>query len=233
MSFQPNAKQTLFLWRMIAGETLDEREPMKSKARPDLDTKRERQPLIDQGFLSVEKRSGKRGEFLRPTEKAWEWASHACDAQIMNSQFAAGALQGLLRRLLPFIQEREIALAELFRESSVEQEALTAKPSPASPGHLFSTSSGNTSPEALWPDIRQACLTLGEGTSKSRVRLQALRQELSSISRGELDRTLIALQRQQRLVLYRDDNTPALTEDDHAAALLVGDSPRHLVYLEE
>jgi len=270
MRFEPNDRQALFLWRMITGETPEEREPTKGNATPDI--KGDRKALLDNGLLSVESRMGDKGRpaaHLILTEKAWAWASRASSVKIMHSKFAAHALQGLLRRLLPFLNAREIALAEVFSLSGASKkkrapaaskkrapQAASNKRAPAAakkraPAAALKKRAPQTAsnkrrslddrstlpspslaPEPTWTEIETACVSLGGGATKTRVRLSALRKALPSISRQVMDTALVALQRQQRLVLYRDDNTRSLTAEDHAAALMVGDSPRHLVYLE-
>jgi hypothetical protein len=234
MRFEPNDRQALFLWRMITGETPEEREPTKGHATPDI--KGDRKALLDHGFLSVDRRvstKGRAADHLILTEKAWAWASHDSSVEIMRSKFAALALQGLLRRLLPFLNAREIALGEVF---SQRVHSKSKRLSAAGSKKLRSADDGKSLPlsavEPAWTQIERACVSLGGGGKKARVRLSALRKALPSISRQQLDQALVALQREQRLVLYRDDNTPSLTTEDHAAALMVGDSPRHLVYLE-
>jgi len=224
MSFEPNQKQALLLWMMITGATPEERRPMMSAARPDL-SPRERNALVDHGFLEKipgKTRKGARATFLALTDKAWEWASHAREIEIMSSKFASNALQGLLRRLVRFLERSDIALAELFREDQ-EHPTSAVPEAPTAPEPVG---------ESLHTRVEQACLSLAGGAKKSRVRLSALRRALPAMSRQQLDAALIDLQRERRLVLYREDNTPALTAEDHAAALVVGDSPRHLVYLE-
>ena len=62
--------------------------------------------------------------------------------------------------------------------------------------------------------------------------LRDLRARLSDVARDDMDRALLALQREKKLVLYREDNSAALRSEDHQAALLVGNQPRHLVLLE-
>jgi hypothetical protein len=212
MSFEPNPTQALALWRMIAGETPQERRPTLGDIKP-----LQRRPLLEHGFLEQEAGKSKKGanvQFLVLTDKAWEWASHARDLRFNRAPTASHILQGLLRRLVPFLERRDIALAELFGDD----EATPTAPSPIG--------------ESVRTRIEQACLSLAGGAKKSRVRLSSLRSALPAISRQQLDAALIDLQRERRLVLYREDNTPALTPEDHAAALVVGDSPRHLVYLE-
>ncbi len=198
-------KQALFLWKMITAQTPEDREPKQGSATPKLNPKSERQPLLDQGYLSLEKR-GAAGHLIL-TNKAWEWAEKTHDVELMrsNSRDGAVALQGLLHKLLPFLQEHELPLASLF---SARQ---------------------NTS---LASRVEHACLQLAGGQRKQRVRLSALRQALPAVPRSSLDQTLLELQDAGRAVLYRDDNSAGLKEADHEAALLVGGAPRHIIYLE-
>jgi hypothetical protein len=219
---------------MITGGTPEERRPMMSKTRPDLEPL-ERKALVNHGFLSVVPGKGKSGapaKFLELTDTAWEWASHARDVELMSSKFATPALQGLLRRLIPFLEQHELALADLFRDANADANADADRA--ATPKALRAPAAPAATPTnaSIGARVEQACLSLAGGAKKSRVRLSALRKALPAIPRKQLDTALLELQREQRLVLYREDNTPALTPEDHAAALLVGDSPRHLVYLE-
>ena len=228
MSFEPDPKQALLLWNMITGATPEDRRPMLSKTKPDIDAKR-KAALVRHGFLLQtpgKTKGGARASFLDLTDAAWEWASHARDIELMSSKLATPALQGLLRRLIPFLEQHDLALAELFRDG-----ASGADEAPADPV-VPATTAILGAGDSIGARVEQACLSLASGVKKSRVRLSALRSALSAIPRQQLDRALIELQREHRLVLYREDNTPSLTAEDHAAALLVGDSPRHLVYLE-
>lgn len=215
MSFQPKPKQALFIWRLISAETPEEREPMISKARPELDIRTERTPLVEHGFVRLETRVRGAKHYVL-TDKAWAWAASSFDVELMksNSRVGAVALQGLLRRLLPFLSNRRLSLAALFAEESSQAEV----PPRAS--------------EPLHKRIEQTCLELTGGKRKSRVRLAALRRKLSAVPRDALDYALLDLTDVGKIALFRDDNTAALTTDDHDAALLVGNSPRHVVYLE-
>ena len=222
MRFEPNPTQALMLWKMITGASASEREPMLSTVKP----ARHRNALIEQGFLSKRKRAGSRAEFLVVEDPGWEWASHASEVKFNDAPTASRALQGLVRRLIPFLEQNDLALAALFRdEAGAPDEAPAAPIAPAA-------TAAPDAPDSIGARVEQACLSLSGGTKKSRVRLSALRNALPAISRQQLDTALIEMQREHRLVLYREDNTPSLTAEDHAAALLVGDSPRHLVYLE-
>jgi hypothetical protein len=78
--------------------------------------------------------------------------------------------------------------------------------------------------------VERCGYALGNNRWKERVRLSALRAILPGVTRRELDRVLLEMQRADRLVLYRLDNPRELTPADKAAAMDVGGYPRHLVY---
>ncbi len=80
--------------------------------------------------------------------------------------------------------------------------------------------------------IEAACLELTQGARQTRVTLHDLRARLGDVARQDLDGALLTLQREKKLVLYREDNSAALRPEDRRAALLVGNEPRHLVLLE-
>jgi hypothetical protein len=212
-SLKPN--QALFIWRRLTATTPEEREPAKSKATPKLEMK-DFQPLVDRGFLTLESRGKSKHVVL--TDKAWAWAeqTHPVVLQSARSPLAAKVLGDLLNCFIPFLAERQIALASVLApRPSEDTEALEPR-----------------APETLWHAIEKACLALTGQKRKERVLLARLRSNLGAIPRSSLDEALLLLQRQGKLVLYREDNSAALTPEDHAAALIVGDSPRHIVYLE-
>jgi len=87
-------------------------------------------------------------------------------------------------------------------------------------------------PAMLTERIESVCLALAHGKRKTRVMLSALRQQLGDVDRAELEQALLVLQDAERLVLYREDNSAALTDEDRRAALIINDEPRHLIMLE-
>lgn len=227
MSEELKPNQAMFLWRMIAGQTPDVREPMKSKAKPDLN-KKDRQMLLSEGYLIAEKRG--RADYFVLTDKAWAWAERSVNVDLLKSRSSVGAeaLEGLLHRLLPYLKAQEIPLAALF--ASPPTERTDVAPSNGSPEPT--ARAGSSDEDELWPKIERACLHLSNGRRQVRVLLRKLRAALPDVERDDLDRALVLLQREGRLVLYREDNSAALTPEDISAALIVGDAPRHLVYLE-
>jgi hypothetical protein len=225
MTFRPNPKQALFLWNMIAAETPEIREPMISKAKPDLAAP-ERKKLIDQGYLEAERRG--RATHLILTDRAWAWAAESTDVALMqsNSRIGAAALQGLLRRLLPFMNARGIALAELFADETapaareIPAAETRAEPAPAPAG-------------ALRRRVRKACLDLVATKPTRDIPLTYLRYRLRDIPRAALDAELRQMHLDGQIALYRNDNSAAITPADERAALIVGDAPRHLLYLKD
>lgn len=178
MSFEPNPKQALLLWNMITGATPEKRRPMMSEAKPGI-TPKERKALVDKGFLSQVIGTSKRGaraSFLDLTDKAWEWAAHARDVELMSSTLATPALQGLLRRLIPFLEQQGLALADLFRDGEVARhEASAVAIAPTPPAATFAN-------DSIRARVERTCLSLAGGAKKSRVRLSALRQALPAVA---------------------------------------------------
>src|SRR5690606_175277 len=163
------------------------------------------------------------------TDKAWAWAerTHGVELLQSNSKLGAQVLQDLLRVLLPFLREHELPLASVFSER------------PTSP--VLDDAGERDAPNdmvrphrrtSLSERIEQAYLELTGGRRQQRVRLRDLRAALVDVPRDAVDHALLELQDEDRAVLYRDDNTAALSDADHAAALFVADAPRHLIYLE-
>lgn len=249
MKNELNPTQSLLLWNMITGETPAAREPALSEAIPKLNVKRDRAPLLDAGYLTLESRG--RAKHLLLTEKAWAWAASCSDVELPRDA-GSRALQGLLRKLLPFLQKKRIALAALVvpqQPKKTRARRTTRKTNGAStsatepkrrakagrePAKRAAAAPRASTPRdtSLTHRVEAACLELANGERKQRVRLSALRASLEDVSRVSLDRALLEMQDQGRAVLYRDDNTAALTAADHEAALIVGNAPRHLVYLE-
>lgn len=244
MSYRPTPKQALLLWRLIAAETEAEREPMVSAARPEL-TPTERGQLVKHGLVELERRG--RGRYYILTDKAWATAAEMLDVEILKSRSTTGAeaLQGVLRHLLTYANHHEIPIASIFSSLAAPEPAAKpavsrdTKPSSRTKARSNEQRATQSKPagdtgttNGLATTIERACVDLTGGRRQERVRLTALRKKLRAVSREKLDAALLELQDQGRLVLYRDDNTSALTEADHDAALIVGNAPRHLVYLE-
>jgi hypothetical protein len=122
-------------------------------------------------------------------------------------------------------------LATIGEYSSTDgHSGIATKGPPSTP--LDSSGAGNGGEtEPLPRRLLAVSLALGGGPGH-RVRLSDLRHALSDVSRGDVDRTLLDLQRQEKLVLYRIDDPTDIRPEDERAALMVAGNPRHIVYLE-
>ena len=64
------------------------------------------------------------------------------------------------------------------------------------------------------------------------VDLVRLRSELPDVSRRELDDALTTMQRKPDVSLIPEENQKTLTDDDHAAAIDIGNRARHLIAIQ-
>ena len=88
-----------------------------------------------------------------------------------------------------------------------------------------------TQPINIQSEIRRAYLQASNGQFIVRVRLAAIRQTLSHISRSELDSALTAMQSTRSITLMHLDDPQEVKAADHAAALMVGTHSLHIMYL--
>ena len=73
--------------------------------------------------------------------------------------------------------------------------------------------------------------TIADLNTSGWVALRRLRAALPQIPADQLDRTLRAMRRAGRIALNPEMNQKALSDQDRAAAVIVGDTPNHLVTL--
>lgn len=79
-------------------------------------------------------------------------------------------------------------------------------------------------------EIVKAALALHSGRKLERCMLRHIRPMLGGTKIAQ-DAALLAAQRDGVIVLYREDNTPALIKADHEAVLEIAGCPRHLLYV--
>jgi hypothetical protein len=221
-------KQALAIWRMLTAEADDVREPMWSKVRPKL-TASERKELLQQGLVVTTRRG--RANHLVLTQEAWKWAQKSGQVELGKSAEGAAALQGLLRRLLPYLEHHSIRLLDILGGTSVETSEPERK-APSAPS--TQTPSEEAEPKgALVPNrILERIRALAEKAPAGGVRIVALRAALPHFSRETFDDALLSLRKAGLILLYPDDDRASLTDADHDAAVVEGETPRHLVYLE-
>ncbi len=85
--------------------------------------------------------------------------------------------------------------------------------------------------ESIEKDIREAYLRETHGALKERVLLKDLRPQVG-VQRADFDETLLAMQRQGKVVLMGLDNPLERTPEVEEAALYITGRPRHLVYFQ-
>lgn len=225
MELKPN--QAVALWRMLTAETDEVREPMWSKIRPKISAD-QRKELVQHGLV-VSTRRG-RANHLVLTQKAWIWAQESGSVELGRSVEGTAALQALLRRLLPFLKSRSIQLLDILGDDSR---------TPGPPRTVSGTlSAGASSQEAQRDEasaqeqVLRGIRTLAQAAPAGGVRLAALRKAVPQLTRKPFDDALLSLGKAGLILLYPDDDRASLTLADHEAALVDGETARHLVYLE-
>ncbi|MFH1112786.1 MAG: hypothetical protein V1792_02600 [Pseudomonadota bacterium] len=220
MTFSPNPRQVLALWRMLfTGE-----EPMQSTLAAFLGKNgaRQREELVKAGLLELEKRGMAHHVLL--TDRAWAWAGENLDSEISMSKFAAPVLQALLVRMKAYMENRNISLAEILVQSS--QYGGEAPPDKSGEPDVIT-------PEPSDEMVEQAYRVASSGRSNVRVRLAKLRELLRDLERDKLDTLLISMQQRGKLTLYSLDDPQEIDLADEKAAIDVGGFKRHIVYMGE
>lgn len=210
-------KEVLLLWVLLFTGA----EPKISELRPNIGVDR-RKKLERLGLIALEKRyspskSGRKypAQHVTLTDKAWLWATEHLDAEFSRTSNAAPALHGLLLKLKAYLAANDMPLAALL--SAGNKQRLNDDVSSVA--------------EPVDETIVAAYLALTHGKWHVRVRLAELRPRLAHIDRKRLDEALLRMQREDRLVLYPNDDSFDMTHEDEDAALYVGANPRHILYM--
>lgn len=209
MNFQPDPMQVLFLLNLLfkGGEA------KMSDIRPNLSPAKRRKELVDNGF--IEEKRVKRVIYLSVTEEGWHWANNNLDAEFSKKSNASKfALKELLFKLKNFMDKNEVSLAEILCD--------------------LGTDDSESKPDAddIEQMIRDAYFKASGNEWNVRVRLHDLRCELKGIDRGVLDEKLLAMQNQEKLVLYKMDDGNNISTEDRDAAIHIGEFKRHILYME-
>jgi hypothetical protein len=201
--------QTLILWSLLT-------KPGGASFRKDLKPevkKLDWEALVQAGLIT--KADRRQGYWLEVTDKGWAWAADHLDANLPKRSIAGSTvLQAWLTRLKAFLDARGVALADILRpQHSPKPEAFDY--------------------HALRERIRKAYLEVTGNRLNTRALLSDLRGKLKDIDRAALDEALIQMQREQEASLYRLDNQAEITKADRAAAIYIGQEPRHILWIEQ
>jgi len=205
MSFEPDPRQTLYMLRLVFGPA----EPKLKDLKPPLEPAPLRKQLEALGLIRLEKRG--RYQHVLLTDKGWQWTEAHLNARINPAGASAGrVLVDLLPRLQAFLARKGHALAELFSDGSPTPPLRSQHPS---------------------TQAQAALLGLGHGQTQQRLTLAQVRAALPQLSRAALDAALLDLQHVGAIALYHEDDPELRGTEIEAAALQLGGSRYHLVYL--
>jgi len=218
MSFDPTPRQKLFLLQLLfAGGTAG----MKD-LKPEF-TRADRTPL--KAAKWVDERKVERSLEFSLTDAGWGWVeAHLGDAIEIGSDTAAaaGALQQVLPRIASYLAATGVRLADVVRTKQTPDPQDNIDPG---------ESQASTEPARAHTAIEAACLRLGGGVDRQRLRLADVRNELGDWDRAAQDKAFLELATSGRLVLYGMSDPQEIQADDRAAELKTpSGEARHLVY---
>lgn len=200
--------QTLILWALLAKGGACFRKDVKP-----LVAKADREALVSAGLLTSENR-GRQGFWLEITDSGWAWAAGHLDAGLPQRSTAGTViLQGWLIKLKAYLEAKGLALADLLAPQQ------SPKPEPASY-------------PVVRERIRKAYLEVTGNRFNARALLRDVRDRLSIIDRATQDEALKRMQLEQEAALYQLDNRAEITDADRAAAIDIGQEPRHILWIE-
>jgi hypothetical protein len=153
------------------------------------------------------------GLLLELTDRGWAWAAANTAARLPTTGTAAlPVLADLLARLGGFLAARDVPLAEFVRPAP----RLTTPPEPV----------------RLVERIRTAYFQVTGQAVNRRARLSDIRSALADIPRADQDQALREMMRAGGAGLLPLDDPTEITDAEHEAALMVGDQPRHILWLD-
>jgi hypothetical protein len=170
---------------------------------PKLD-KQNRERLIDMGLIEIT--AVKPAMTLDLTDRGWKTCAAIIGADAPERPSGQGkALYTLLGALRRYFDREDLAPADVFvaLDDAVDVET----------------------------QVRAAYVKLA-ARAGGWVDLVRLRAELGDVSKRELDDALTKMQRTPGVSLIPEENQKTLTDEDHAAAVEIGNQARHLIAIE-
>jgi hypothetical protein len=218
MTFNPTPRQRLFLLQLLfAGGSAG----MKD-LKPEF-TRADRTPL--KAAKWIDERKVNRSLEFSLTDAGWGWVeAHLADPMEVgrNTAAAAGALQQLLPRIASYLTATNVRLSDVI----LATQASTALDDMSDP-----KPSASTELAGLHKAIEAACLRLGGGVDRQRLRLTDVRNELGEWDHTTQNTAFLELATAGRLVLYGMSDPQEIQPEDRAAELKTpSGEARHLVY---
>ncbi|OZC86414.1 hypothetical protein CH254_17875 [Rhodococcus sp. 06-412-2C] len=177
-----------------------------------------RDKLKNAGLIQVN--SSVRPMTLDLTDKGWRTCGELIGGEPPARSTGAGkAMFTVLAGLRRWLDRTDSRPADVF--SPRVDEPAPADPAPAE----------NTETTDIEASIRTAYARLAREPG-STVRLSRLRNELHDIPRSDLDDALARLRRASDVSLIPEENQKTLTDEERAAAVVVGNQQNHLLSIE-
>jgi len=188
---------------VLMAEARPVRNPELGELGPKLD-KPARDELIRKGLIEIT--ATRPAMVFDLTDRGWATCAAIIGADVPERPSGQGrALYTVLRGLRRYFDREDLAPAEVFfaLDDTVDVETQVR----AAYAKLAARAGG-------WVDL---------------VRLRA---ELPDVSKRELDDALTQMQRSPDVSLIPEENQKTLTDEDHAAAVEIGNRARHLIAIE-
>jgi hypothetical protein len=174
--------------------------------------KRRRDELEKADLITV-RREG-RFFFLEIADRGWSWCRTQGEGEVPDRAGHGGAAAyAILAGIQRFLNRSGPSLPEFF----ARPDELGAAPS--------AQVLGSSDIEAL---VRKAYQELADGPGRW-VKLSDLRGVLSGSPRADVDRVLVEMNRKPDVSIVPESNQKALTDEDRAAAVWIGNQEKHLV----
>jgi hypothetical protein len=214
MSEELTPRQQIVLWDLVSRNGSALMKELKPELKP-----ADREPLKKAGYISV----SKDGRSLRLTleEAGWNYLSvgSADLSKSIGSKYDRPILQFVLQRVQDFARQGNIALAKILANPGNREVG-------ADPENFCE------SENSIEQAIRNAFFEIAGRPPRDRVRLSALRAQLSHVARAELDGTLLSMRKSGKVNLTNLDN-PRDIEAEKEAALQNGLLTFHTVWIDE
>ncbi len=165
----------------------------------------EREELANGGLIAY-RREG-RADRVCLTDRGWAWLAARENFPLGKSREAGAMLEQLFTLTTRFLRRKGGGFSELFLELPDAEE-----PSVAS-------------------QVRAAYLTLTRSAEGAEVRLRELKVQLPKVAPDDLDFVILGMVMAGEAQLRQWDGAVGLEAADHAAAIMIGRTPQHVIRL--
>jgi hypothetical protein len=181
-------------------------------------------------LIEVDRGSGRLVLLL--SEKGWAHCRAVCadGSPPPRSGSLGGALYAVLRRWERYLTAQRLSLSEFVTASN----ALTA--TEAAPAEEHAPGESDAELAAVEPDVEErlrAAYRMIAPRAGDLVSLADLRESVGELARAEVDAALRRLHRQRGVTLVPEANQKTLDGRTRAAAVVIGDQPKHAIAMGE